>query len=258
MESLLAKALERLGRKKIWLIVHVLQALSAENSTTDGVREALRNIGLYVDDDVFSKLTAQFAPNGSSNFDTAAFMRALAATLPPRRQYVVGLVLRRLDPEESGFVSFDTLRALYNVLRHPQALVLPDTKALVEGFFANFNENRRYDSTGLTTDELIAYYVGISLTTPRDEDFELRCIRSFSLDRPLVSFNEESTKHLEHRRSLKALAHGVTAHPLYQTTSMDYGKDCDKVKHDSKFSRSHFFTKHGPRWGDGGVTSMNM
>ncbi|ESL09016.1 hypothetical protein TRSC58_03271 [Trypanosoma rangeli SC58] len=257
MEALVAKAVERLGRKKLWLVAYAMRRMDVADYTVAGVRDALRRIRLYVDDDDFAEITAQFARNEGANFDVAAFVHALLATLPPRREYAVSLVVRRVDPESTGFVSFETLRETYDVMRHPLALTRRDPSELVDEFLADFEEARA--ENGITTDELAAYYVGISHTTPRDEDFELRCIRSFSLDRPRARLDEDPTaSHAERRRSRANGLSQAAKHPLYETTSMQYGKDCDKVKYDGKYSLNHRFTKYASMQHTGGATSMNM
>ncbi|PBJ70869.1 calcyphosin [Trypanosoma cruzi] len=257
MEALVAKAVERLGKKKLWLVVHTLRRMNAADCTIAGVREALRGIRLYVEDDKFAEVAAQFVGKNGATFNVAAFVQAFLATLPPRRQYAVSLVMRKLDPESSGFVSFDTLREMYDVMRHPLVLKRADPSELVDEFIADFEEAREED--GITTDELAAYYVGISHTTLHDEDFELRCIRSFSLDRPRAQLDaESSTSHTGRLRSRTLSAYNAAKHPLYETTSMGYGKDCEKVKYDGKFSLKHCFTKHAPMQRGGGATSMNM
>ncbi|RNF21893.1 calcyphosin [Trypanosoma conorhini] len=257
MEALVAKAVERLGRKKLWLVARAMRRMDAADYTVAGVRDALRRIRLYLDDDDFAEIAAQFARNDGASFDVAAFVRALLATLPPRRAYAVGLVLRKVDPESTGFVSFETLREVYDVMRHPLALTRRDASELVDEFLAAFEEAQA--EGGVTTDELAAYYVGISHTTPQDEDFELRCIRSFSLDRPRPRLDEEPTASLAERKRGRATGHcDAGKHPLYETTSMQYGKDCEKVKYNGKYALSHCFTKYAPMQHAGGATSMNM
>ncbi|KAH9586728.1 hypothetical protein LSM04_008210 [Trypanosoma melophagium] len=290
MDALVSKAVERLGRKKVWLVVHVVQQLDASNRTVSGVREALRRIHLYLDDEEFAALTRLFArdgdvTNGNTHFDTLAFSRAFLTTLSPRRQHILRLVLRKVDPSSSGFVSFATLCELYDTMRHPHALTQRKPDALLREFlndFAEINPNISSSSSnnnnnngndvgsgnvGITTEELAAYYVGISRTTTRDEDFELRCIRSFSLDRPkrnvLEDFEyDESSRDASHRSSRRRkstnVVTGAAVHPLYRTTAMEYGKECEKATYDGKYSLNHCFTKYAPMQRGGGATSMNM
>ncbi|KEG09752.1 calcyphosin [Trypanosoma grayi] len=285
MEALVAKAVERLGRKKVWLVVRAVRQLPEAERTVTGVREALRRIRLYLDDANFAALVATFAPSkgGSSNsnnsgggsskgdgneandnnpFDTAAFVRAFLPTLSPRRQHVVRLVLKKADPAACGFIPFDALLQQYDVMRHPLALTQRDPHALIDEFLVDFEE-AQHDG-GIATDELAAYYVGISCTTPRDADFELRCIRSFSLDRPKCNVLEEeaaataSALRTGTRRSRTLVHGGAGHHPLYATTAMEYGKECEKAQYNGQFSRNHCFTKYAPMQRGGGATSMNM
>ncbi|KAG8347481.1 hypothetical protein ERJ75_000836000 [Trypanosoma vivax] len=266
METLINKAVERLGRKKVWLIVHVVRKLAPENRTAAGVRDAMRQLRFYLSDEDFAALIAEFCPQGdrtgpttmeSIPFDIMTFQRAFLLSLSPRRRHVVSLVLRKVGLEDFGFVDFNSLLQAYDVLRHPSVLTGGDADAVQRVFINDFAEAR--EDNGVTCEELAAYLVGISHAIPRDEDFELRCIRSFSLDRPKRSIEdlEAAAGEVPRKSNIPALR-GITSHPLYQTSASDYGKDCDKVKYDPRYACNYSFTKSIQRRPSGGATTMNM
>ncbi|AAZ12551.1 uncharacterized protein TEOVI_000394300 [Trypanosoma equiperdum] len=270
MDVLIAKAVERLGKKKLWVLVHVVDKLPESERTVGGVRNAFRSINVFINDIDFAMLASQFGrrcggvgilrgvttvTDESAPFDVETFKRSFLPSLSPRRQYVVSLSLKRVPTDGSGFITFDELMKVYDTARHPKLLLGWEAQALERMFLNDFWE--AHSDGGITVEELTAYLVGISHKTVRDEDFELHCIRSFSLDRPKVSLEERMASAASTDIRLKSI-HGTKQHPLYQASSSDYGKGWETVKYDGKFACKYTFTKNLQSQCTMGPNTMNM
>nr|CCC91590.1 conserved hypothetical protein [Trypanosoma congolense IL3000] len=267
MEALIAKGIERLGKKKLWILVHVVGKLPESERTAGGVRDVFRRVNLYLNDKEFTLLASQFSKGNGSQangpvstidnntpFDVEAFQRAFLPTINPRRQYILSLVLRQVEANESGFISFDNLLKAYDTLRHPNILLGMDTETLERSFLNDFWE--AHSDGGITREELTTYLVGISHQTAGDEDFELHCIRSFSLDRPKRSLEEclAAAQIIEGRGKPQM----GKKHPLYQSSSSEYGKKWEEAKYDGRFACNYSFTKSLQDRCSMGPSTMNM
>lgn len=257
------KAVEEMGKSQLWLIPRHLRREPSPMSS-DAVRECLRRLRVFFSDDNFAVLTGTY---GAAECDLDRFLKDFSsALLNPRRRHVVDLVLKKLDPDGTGLVEAARLFDCYDVLRHPA--VLGGTRCaddVAAEFFDSFVEPdggsaAGSDDVALTCEELVFYYCGLSLCTPKDEDFELRCIRSFSLDRPKFDDADEAGRLSGSRavsRQSRLLGEGRT-HPLYTTTNSEYGSTVKNSQPPAtKFGRSQKFTRNQPPR-SGGATSMNM
>lgn len=201
-----------------------------------------------------------------------AFMLGLIAAYSPRRRHILDVMLAALGVEKPELIGpskphqllqeipLSVLEEKYDVMRHPSVAndVLP-----VNEIRAKFYEALDFEghATSISVEELMLYYLGISVKEPNDTYFELLCIRSFSLDRPRLNFEDE----LERLKGSSAVAHfnrmvGMPHnHPLYTTTYEDYGKEIQggKPPRESRYGRSQKFSRSIPPH-TGGATSMNM
>lgn len=270
LRTILTKAAERLGNKQIWRIATKLEAL-APTAPADAVREALRHLSIFLSDEDFASLCASYRPDGAAAaspaaaaplIDTAALLQSLLTTpLSPRRRYAVDLVLRKLDPNNTGSVAYVTLSDEYDVMRHPDVRSGARTEDdVLLDFFDTFCAADGAPMEQLTAAELRLYCVGISMPIKDDTEFELWCTRAFCLDRPKVRHEEETARLLgsrTHSRQSRLLGEG-RQHPLFTTTSEEYGKEATSADYKPpKYGRPPEFTRT-ITGRTGGATSMNM
>ncbi|KPA83600.1 hypothetical protein ABB37_01880 [Leptomonas pyrrhocoris] len=286
------KAAERLGRKLVWRVATHLEALPSP-APASAVRESLRDLSIFLSDEDFAAMAQAYAatgrtanhdghdgaahhtqrsssdgtsPNSSSSsasaVNTAALLEDLC-TLPlsPRRRYVLDLVLRKLDPNSTGVISYTTLSREYDVLRHPEVCsgARMEDDVLME-FFDNFAPEDGNCMEQLTTAELRMYAVGLSTAMTDDTEFELWCTRGFCLDRPKLQLGEETgwvVGSRQHSRQSRLLGES-RKHPLFSTTYEEYGKDATRADYKRPANgRPQEFTKNVVVR-TGGTTSMNM
>ncbi|KAK7198017.1 hypothetical protein NESM_000757100 [Novymonas esmeraldas] len=274
LTDILRKAAERLGHKQLWRVAHQLEALPS-SASADAVRDALRDISVFLSDEDYAHMCEACAPgsvgaqqdrhgssSGSSMIDTAALIQSLCtATLSPRRQHVVDLVMRKLDPSGTGVVTYRTLTTHYDVLRHPDVRNgARDEDDVLFAFFENFQGPGGAPMEQLTAAELRLYCVGVSLPIRDDTDFELWCTRAFCLDRPKLEQGEETARlagSRNHSRQSRLLGEG-RQHPLFTTSNEEYGKESTRTDYRlPKHGRPQEFTRN-LTGRTGGATSMNM
>jgi hypothetical protein len=273
--DIVRKATERLGRKLVWRVATHLEALPSP-APADAARDALRDLAIFLSDEEYAAMVQAYAvPSSSSDgvgsggnnnnkriMDIAALLADLC-TLPlsPRRQYVLDLVLRKLDPNGTGVISYSTLSDNYDVLRHPKVCNGARTEDdVLMAFFDNFEQEDGRCMEQLTTAEFRLYAVGISSAMKEDTEFELWCTRSFCLDRPKMKSGEETGRLMgsrEHSRQSRFLGEG-RHHPLYSTTYNEYGKEATQADYKLPANgRPQQFTRNAVVR-TGGATSMNM
>ncbi|EPY29219.1 hypothetical protein STCU_04665 [Strigomonas culicis] len=258
MREVVDKAIERLGKKQLWRVVRAVRG--AQPADASAVRERLRDLGIYVSDAHFEAMEADY---GTAPFSKDAFMKDFFAAFPPIRRHAVDLVVLKLDPEGTGRVSYRTLDREFDALRHPDVVSnTRDEDVITADFFDSIMDDMSAAEGSLTTEELMGYYVGISATTPQDEAFELRCIRSFCLDRPRLNTAEETERmqgSQRFSRQSRLLGPG-RKHPLYATSNEVYGKEAvGEACRRPEYGLSQKFTKNLPkRAGTGGASTMNI
>lgn len=294
ISTLLAKCVARIGKKKLWRIAALIR--SQEECSVDDLRVNLRRLGVYFEDEVYERMqvryfgydssTAAVSPSAGAMSKTAgvsiplmtlssAFVMDLLNCLSPRRRHVLNLALQKVGVEKPELVSetlpegllmsvpLENISSAYDVFRHPD--VVNNVQSL-EKVRQRFFDALDFDGHGrtITLEQLMLYYLGISASTPQDTDFELLCIRSYSLDRPRMNFEEQ----LERIQGSSKIAHysrliGQSKnanHPLYTTTNADYGKTIQEgasAARGKSHGRSQKFTNSLPPRG-GGATSMNL
>ncbi|KPI87633.1 hypothetical protein ABL78_3290 [Leptomonas seymouri] len=277
ISDIVQKAVERLGKKCVWRVATRLEELPSPAPAED-VREALRALSIFLSDEDYTAMVQEYAVTDSGSgsgahgavassaqnirLNCAALLEDLC-TLPliPRRQYVVELVIRKLDPDNTGIIPYSTLNDNYDVLRHPQVCsgLLSESDALL-AFFENFETEGGCYMEQLTTAELRMYMVGLSTAMKEDSEFELWCMRGFCLDRPKMKLGEETCR-LEgsrHQSRRSRLLGEGRRHPLYSTTYEEYGKEATSVDYKRPVKgRPQQFTKKAIAR-TGGATSMNM
>ncbi|CCW71237.1 unnamed protein product [Phytomonas sp. Hart1] len=259
------KAIERLNRKQFWKLIRAIINLPPPVEAA-ALREALRELGIFISDSNYADLCESY---GELNVNVPELINEIFELFSPRRRYVLNLILKKIDPKCTGLIPLETIDLEYDTMRHPDVsnhMRDPDEvkMAFTNAFegAGNFSDDNK--SQLIMAEELMGYYLGISLTTPKDEDFELRCIRSFSLDRPKVVISSDDIEReiLGSRADSKMsrlLGQG-SSHPLYTTSNNEYGrnstsKDAQSVC--SKYGLSHKFTK-SILCQFNGATSMNM
>lgn len=281
-----------MGKKKLWRISALLR--SKPECSVDDLRVNLRRLGIFVEDNLYEHMqlryfgydertTVEQSPSSGQPNSVggvypvmtlaSAFIADLLLDLSPRRRHVVDLVLQKLGVEKPEYIGDEdselagltrtvpvaVIWELYDVLRHPN--VANDVQSIEKTRQKLANDlELSADKTELRVEELLLYYLGISNTLSSDTDFELLCIRSFSLDRPRLNFEEE----VERMRGSSAVVAqnrmvGQTkTHPLYTTTSSDIGKNVGEMRYTGKsYGRSQKFSASLPSH-SGGATSMNM
>lgn len=261
------KAVEEMGKRQLWRIPRHLRRQPSPLSS-EAARECLRSLGIYIPDDNYAMLVQTY---GAEEYNVDRFLADfIDVVLNPRRKHVVELVLKKLDPHNTKLVQYSRMYDCYDVLRHPAVLAgTRDADDVAAEFFDTFLEEDNTDfaaggdseeEVALTSEELLFYYCGLSFCITKDEDFELRCIRSFSLDRPKLEAEDDAERLRGSRavsRKSRLLGQG-RAHPLYTTTNSEYGStaaNAPPLPH--KFGRSQQFTRNQPSR-TGGATSMNM
>jgi len=253
------KGLDRLGRKYLWRMNHAIYSASPPSCVL--IRERLRDVDIFISDPNYAILVEKHA-KGDENapIDATALVKEFLLCYTPRRLHVVELVIQKLDPNNTGMILLDDLLDRFDALRHPGVVSNAlEVKDVLKNFLASLPVVQVGGKNVVMVEDFKTYYLGISLTTPRDEDFELQCIRSYCLDRPALSLENEG----ERMRGSRLIAHQNKLlgegrnHPLYTTTYEDYGKDepYDVVTH--QYGRSQQFTRNMPPR-TGGATSMNM
>ncbi|CCW61128.1 unnamed protein product [Phytomonas sp. EM1] len=259
------KALERLGRKQFWRLIKTIRSVPPPVEAAT-LREALRDMGIFISDSNYAVLCKSY---GEVNVDVVGLIEEIFELFSPRRRYVISLILKKIDPNCTGLISLDTIDREYDTMRHPGVVNNmrdPDDvkKAFMDIFEGAGHYSKGDGSPQIMVEELMGYYLGISLTTPNDEDFELCCIRSFSLDRPKVVLGSDDiareTRSSRAESRMSRLLGQSSSHPLYTTANSEYGKnDAVTVVQNvrSKYGLSHRFTSSILCRFDG-ATSMNM
>lgn len=274
--DIIGKATERQGKKLVWRVAARLEALPSP-ATASAVRDALRGLSIFLSDENYNAMVQAYAVttsgnnkksadantnNSGSSINTTDLLEDLC-TLPltPRRRYVLDLVLRKLDPNNTGVISYDVLSANYDVLRHPQVCNGARSESdVLAAFFDNFQQEDGQCMEQLTAAELRLYAVGISSAMKDDTEFELWCTRGFCLDRPKMKQGEETERLVgsrKHSEQSRLLGEG-RQHPLYSTSYQDYGKEATRADYKRpENGRSQQFTRNAVIY-TGGATSMNM
>lgn len=290
LKEVLTKSVARIGKKQLWRISAHLRG--QETCDVDDLRIHLRRLGVFIEDASYEHMQVRYfgmdssteaaSPHVGQPNDvggvyplltvTSAFILDLLSVLSPRRRHVLNLLLAHLGvvkPELIGpqnpdgllvDILLQTLYEKYDVLRHPDVAndIQPVEKVRQKYVDALDFEGH---ATHIAVEELMLYYVGISASETNDTAFELLCMRSFSLDRPRLNFEEE----LDRMQGCSAVAHynrmvgQPHCHPLYTTTYEDYGKEIEGGKPPpvSRYGRSQKFSRSIPPH-TGGATSMNM
>lgn len=274
LTDIIQRCVERLGKKQMWRVIYAIQILP-EPVTPTTLRDALRDISIYLTDDNFADLCHAYTISSSSDgdgeaaaIDVSALIADLcSATLSPRRQHVVDLVIAKLNPRHAESISFEAIRSIYDVLRHPDVLNgLRCEDDVASDFFDNFmvNGDEGEDDTRqhrISEEELRAFFVGISAATAEDVAFELYCTRAFCLDRPKLSVIDEEARIASSKRVSRQsrILGNERRHPLYTTTNGEYGRELTPSDYTiSKVGRSYKFTQNLPPRATGGATTMNM
>ena len=236
VEVLRSKVLQRDGKSGLRVLIRTIRGSSADVSA---IRSALRDAGIYVSDTCFSELIDQFAKNGVVDRDK--LVTSVIGKLPSRRDTVLSVTTEKLDSNKLGVISAATIRAAYDVSRHPEVLARRrGWKEVSEEFLAQFSED-------VSTEEFVAYYAGVSQFIADDKDFDLLLIRSWSLDRPKVAPVEDSQWQPE--ASKQGQSNGKEArkqHPLYQTSASGIGVRLEHAETEKNFNRTAIFTKYAP------------
>ncbi|EPY36992.1 calcyphosin [Angomonas deanei] len=223
IKDIVEKGIERLGKKQLW---NVVRAVRSCPDTADDVREALRSLNIFISDDHYMAMVGDY---GENNFNKDLFMKDFFNVFTPRRRHVVDLVLKKLDPDGTGVITYETLSREYDVLRHPDVVShVRDTDDVEAEFFDSIMSGGEVGDSVLTAEEMMGYYIGISYTTPKDEDFELRCVRSFCLDRPRLDPNLELDQMKGSQkvsRQSRFLGRGEGTPTLYHEPNASYGKE---------------------------------
>lgn len=294
ISDILTECVSRIGRKRLWRIAALLRSL--ERCSVDDLRVNLRRLGVYFEDELYERMqvryfgydssTAACSPNAGAMNKTAgvvtplmtvtsAFILDLLNYLNPRRRHVLNLALQKIGVEKPELVSegfpqgllmnvrLEDINAAYDVFRHPDVV---NNVQPIEKVRQRFFDSLDFAVHGevITLEQLMLYYLGISVTTAQDTDFELLCIRSYSLDRPRMNFEEQleriqgSSKMMHYSRLIGQTKNGN--HPLYTTTNADYGKTVQEGSAGvppPRYGRSQRFTNSLPPR-SGGATSMNL
>lgn len=294
LSDLLTKCVARIGKKQLWRIAALLR--SQECCSVDDLRVNLRRLGVFFEDVLYEHMqvryfgydssTAAISPRAGQIDETSgvvlplmtltsAFILDLLSSLSPRRRHILNLAMKSIGSTKPELVHEKSPEGLllevpleqiieaYDVFRHPDVVNNVQNVDKVRQRFFDALDFAGH-STTITLEQLMLYYLGISLTTPQDTDFELLCIRSFSLDRPRMNFEEQleriqgSSKLVNCSRLTGQSKRGN--HPLYGTTNSDYGKNVNNeftAVNGPKFGRSQKFSSSLPPH-NGGATSMNM
>lgn len=294
ISDILNKCVARVGKKQLWRIAALLR--SQEHCNIDDLRVNLRRLGVFFEDVLYEHMQVRYFGYDSSTTAisskagqmdetsgvvfplmtlTSAFILDLLNCLSPRRRHIINLAMQSIGPTKPELLHAKSPEGLlveiplehvieaYDVFRHPDVVNNVQNVDKVRQRFFDALDFAGH-STTITLEQLMLYYLGISVTTPQDTDFELLCIRSFSLDRPRMNFEEQleriqgSSKLVNYSR-LTGQSKRAN-HPLYCTTNSDYGKKINDPIAAEKapyFGRSQKFSSSLPPH-KGGATSMNM
>lgn len=246
LQDIVAKGVERIGRKQLWRVVTALRGLPVPSSMS-AVRDTLRDVGVFVADVDVALLSETF---GRDAVGIDALLTAFLGLFPPRRAHVVDLVVKKLDPSQSGAISAATLCREYDTLRHPDVVNrIRESAQILSNFVSNFDMSEGF----LSTEALRVYYLGLSHVMPNDTDFELLCMRSFSLDRPRLNLDGSCEVSRQ-----SCLLKENKVHPLYTTHNSEYGSTASQAAPPNhQYGISQEFTRNVPPR-SGGATSMNM
>lgn len=281
VEEIITKGTARMGRKQLWRLSATLRSIPSCN--IHQLREVLRHYGIFLEDASYAACEEHYQSYDTSSTEArgesgqltlvTAFMLDLIGALHPRRRHVLNLMLKALGVKGAEDISAEKpdglleevplglIASMYDVLRHPSIAnaVDPLTEEEIQSKYVTALDFEGHGSA-IAVEELMLYYLGVG-TTLSDTDFELLCIRSFSLDRPRLNFEDEQNRlkgstAVAHFNRLVGKPH---SNPLYTTTYEDYGKEIKGGKPPpmSRYGRSYKFSKSIPHH-TGGATSINM
>jgi Ca2+-binding EF-hand superfamily protein len=135
------------------------------------LEDALGYCGLFLTLPQISALFARFDRGaGDGMIDYDEFLRALAGSLPPRRQALVDRAFAIMDKDGSGEVTTADMAGIFNAKKHPQVLEGKITEEeAMEKFLGSF-EGTVKDGV-VTKAEWDDYYTSLSASIPSDDYF---------------------------------------------------------------------------------------
>lgn len=135
------------------------------------LKSGLQTYGINLNAMELDTLMHFFDTDKNGAIDVTEFMVGLRPTMSESRLALVKLAFLRLDKNPDGQITYDELRSVYKVDKHPA--VIKGTKTpqqVLEEFSAAWNKN---GDNVITEQEFIDYYKDISATIDNDAYFEL-------------------------------------------------------------------------------------
>jgi len=139
---------------------------------SDEFEEALGHGGLFLKKDELALLFKYYDSSGDGNISYDEFVSGLAPALNARRAGLVTKVFKRMDRDQSGVITADDIRGVYDAKRHPQVIKGEKTEDQILGEFLNGFEGSRGNQDGeISWQEWSGYYRDISASIPSDDYF---------------------------------------------------------------------------------------
>lgn len=173
------------GIRTLGRLFRIMDDNGSKTLTYDEVQYGLRDMGLRgeyeVSDKDLKKICRIFDKNGDGAVTFDEFMRALRGEMSLRRKQYVYYAFRLLDKDNSGVVTLDELKTVYDCSKHPEVLKGEKTEAEVLKEFAEQWDDDTAPNGKITLAEFLEYYKDISASIDRDDYFELMMRNSWHI-----------------------------------------------------------------------------
>lgn len=144
-----------------------------------GLAKFLRVFNFELKRTEFEKLFNAFDIDGDGTLSYSEFIRGIRGEMNERRKEIVKLAFDMLDEDKSGHVTFEEVRAKYDVTRHPKVLGGQWTaEQAIKDFMAPWNKN---GDDVIDWAEFLEYYEWVSPNIDNDDYFELMIRNAFHL-----------------------------------------------------------------------------
>ncbi|RXG57521.1 Crustacean calcium-binding protein 23 [Armadillidium vulgare] len=139
--------------------------------TVDEITQGINQIGLELSDEEAAELVQEFDADGEGSVNYEEFLAAVRPEMNEERMAVVEEAFSALDESGDGKITVDDLREKYRAANHPSVQDGSESEDDVLGRFISRLEEGLSEDGGVTKNEFIDYYSGISNSIDNDELF---------------------------------------------------------------------------------------